>query len=368
MSEPIQLTYLFDPLCGWCYGAEPAVRTLFATEGVSVELAPTGVFAGTGAFPMNAGFAAHAWAADQRIGQLTGQEFSALYRTNFLENGRGNVDSGPATLALTAVRLTAPEHEFATLRAIQRARYVEGRDNSDASVIGAVLTELGLTAAYERSAAPDPELLAANRARIDTARTLMRRFGARGVPTLITGDRDAGRVIDAAALYGKVDARFPSKSGCGAPPFHQVALAQIKHGVDDQDEGRKDHNTGKYAGRVEVALSLSDHVSQTRGGAEIFSDHRPDDCETHRGAQRGEDPRRCRREIDVAEQLPLAGAEHARVGKHRRVHFPDALHGIEEGDEEDERHRKRHLRPEPEAEPEARRSGPARRAGSRSEP
>ena len=72
MSEPIQLTYLFDPLCGWCYGAGPAVKTLIATEAVSVEIAPTGLFAGKGAFSMNAGFAAHAWAADQRISQLTG--------------------------------------------------------------------------------------------------------------------------------------------------------------------------------------------------------------------------------------------------------------------------------------------------------
>ena len=206
MSEPMQFTYLFDPLCGWCYGAGPAVKTLIATEGVSVEIAPTGLFADEGAFPMNSGFATHAWAADQRIRQLTGQEFSAAYRTNILESGNGNVDSGPATLALTAVRLTAPEREFEALRAIQRARYVEGRDNSDASVVGEVLTELGLTVARERSAMPDPELVAANRARIEAARTQMRQFGARGVPTLIASIGDTARVIDASALYGNVDA------------------------------------------------------------------------------------------------------------------------------------------------------------------
>ena len=206
MSEPIQLTYLFDPLCGWCYGAGPAVERLRAAESLRVEIAPTGLFSGPGAFAMNAGFAAHAWEADQRIGRLTGQEFSAAYRSNLLESGRGRVDSGPATLALTAVRLTAPERELEALKAIQCARYVDGRDNGDAGVIAEVLAELGLHEAARRLAAPDEELRAANAARLDAARAQMRRFGARGVPTLIAGTGDAARMVDSAALYGDTSA------------------------------------------------------------------------------------------------------------------------------------------------------------------
>lgn len=93
------LTYLFDPLCGWCYGASPALERLWALEDISVELMPTGLFAGAGAFPMNAGFAAHAWDADERIAKLTGQRFNETYRTKVLENRESRVDSGPATLA-----------------------------------------------------------------------------------------------------------------------------------------------------------------------------------------------------------------------------------------------------------------------------
>lgn len=44
----ITVTYLFDPLCGWCYAAAPALKFLQAQEGVEVVLAPTGLFAGTG--------------------------------------------------------------------------------------------------------------------------------------------------------------------------------------------------------------------------------------------------------------------------------------------------------------------------------
>ena len=45
----VTVTYLFDPLCGWCYAAAPALKFLQAQEGVEVVLAPTGLFAGAGA-------------------------------------------------------------------------------------------------------------------------------------------------------------------------------------------------------------------------------------------------------------------------------------------------------------------------------
>jgi putative protein-disulfide isomerase len=206
MSGTIQLTYLFDPLCGWCYGAAPTIKTLMQQKDITVTALPSGLFAGAGAFPMNAGFAQHAWEADQRIAQLTGQEFSATYRKNVLESGKGKVDSGPATLALSAVHLTAPAREFETLNAIQRARYVTGRDNGDASVIAAVLNELGLDAAAARFADPDDALRAFNDDRTQTAQTEMRRLGAQGVPTLVLGQGAQAQVVSSNALYGQSDA------------------------------------------------------------------------------------------------------------------------------------------------------------------
>ncbi|TIU69189.1 MAG: DsbA family protein, partial [Mesorhizobium sp.] len=91
------LTYLFDPLCGWCYGATPMLDRL-EKSGVVLELLPTGLFSGAGARPLDAGFAAHAWANDQRIERLSGQVFSQAYVDNVL-NVRGTLlDSGSATL------------------------------------------------------------------------------------------------------------------------------------------------------------------------------------------------------------------------------------------------------------------------------
>jgi putative protein-disulfide isomerase len=199
--------YLFDPLCGWCYGTAPVIERILARPDFALLLQPAGIFAGEGAFPMNAGFAAHAWAADQRIAQLSGQTFSESYRSNVLENGAGKiVDSGPATLALTAVRLTQPDREFSALKAIQAARYVEGRDNGSPDVIGEVLTELGLLDARERFTSPDAELQTANRAQIDAARSAMRRLGARGVPVLAMDHGQGVFALPTEALYGDFEA------------------------------------------------------------------------------------------------------------------------------------------------------------------
>ncbi|ALA18674.1 MULTISPECIES: DsbA family protein [Chelatococcus] len=200
-----RLTYLFDPLCGWCYGASPALERLMAHESLTIDLVPTGLFADEGAFPMNAAFAAHAWEADQRIARLSGQRFTEQYRVNVLASRTAAVDSGPATLGLTAVRLTAPEREFEALKAIQHVRYVEGRDNGDPAVIADVLAGLGLAEAAARCHAADEELLAANRARIAEGRAEMQRFGARGVPTLILDTGRGRATVDASALFGEVD-------------------------------------------------------------------------------------------------------------------------------------------------------------------
>jgi putative protein-disulfide isomerase len=40
------ITYLFDPLCGWCYGASAVLEKLVARPDFAIDLAPTGLFAG----------------------------------------------------------------------------------------------------------------------------------------------------------------------------------------------------------------------------------------------------------------------------------------------------------------------------------
>lgn len=206
MTAATHITYLFDPLCGWCYGASAALEKLVARPDFVIELAPTGLFAGAGARPMDDGFATYAWTNDQRISRLSGQPFSEAYRHDVLGDRTRLFDSGPATLALTAVAGTAPGREFEALKVIQRARYVDGRDITDISVLSDILRALGLPKAAERLTMSDDDLIAAYRQRIEAARAEMRHFGADGVPALIEGAGASRRLVPGNALYGSHDA------------------------------------------------------------------------------------------------------------------------------------------------------------------
>jgi putative protein-disulfide isomerase len=200
-----EVTYLFDPLCGWCYGAAPALEKLAAMPGIALRLAPTGLFSGESARPMDAEFAAFAWSNDQRIAGLSGQPFSESYRQNCLLAPGLSFDSGPATLALTAVALSAPTREPEALKAIQISRYVDGHDVTKFPFLSEILHDLGLSDAAERIAAPDISLLAANDRRVAEARTDMRWYRAEGVPALLVGYGQHRRLVRARALFGSLD-------------------------------------------------------------------------------------------------------------------------------------------------------------------
>jgi putative protein-disulfide isomerase len=200
------LHYLFDPLCGWCYGATPTVSRLLESSGIGLQPLPTGLFSGAGARPMDDAFAAYAWSNDQRIERLTGQRFSERYRERILGNRQQLFDSGPATVALTAVALTDPARELEALKAIQQARYVDGSDVTSLAALADLLRAIGLEEAAARAAHPDADLLGASRARVGRGQALMREFGARGVPTLIVQSGAKRRVLDHAAAYSNPQA------------------------------------------------------------------------------------------------------------------------------------------------------------------
>lgn len=203
--EIMRISYLFDPLCGWCYGAGPVLEQIARLDDTTLELAPTGLFAGPAARRMDDHFAAYAWQNDQRIARLTGQSFTEAYRNRILGNAGGMFDSAPATLGLVAVGLTEPARELEALKLLQRARYVDGRDNSNLQVIANVLDEAQFADAASRVRVPDDALMTAYRNRIDVARADMSRFAVDGVPALVVGDGAARRLLNSSLLFGRFE-------------------------------------------------------------------------------------------------------------------------------------------------------------------
>lgn len=193
------ITYLFDPLCGWCYGAGPTIREI-AQNTRGFALAPTGLFAGKNAIPM-AGFAEAARVHDRRIAALSDQPFTKDYFDKVLGQPNGRLDSHNATLALTAVHLTAPEQELEALTQIQLARYRDGHDISSLSVLTSVLEGHNWIKAAALLNDGRSEVQTEMATRISNARSLSRRLGARGVPTLVVQTSDGLRQVVSGDLF-----------------------------------------------------------------------------------------------------------------------------------------------------------------------
>jgi putative protein-disulfide isomerase len=204
-AQKTLVTYLFDPLCGWCYGASPGIQRLGRDKGVLLELAPTGLFTGAGGRSLDASFADYAWSNDTRIEKLTGQRFTEAYHTQVLRRPGGRFDSAATTLALTAVALSDAPRELDTLQLLQEARYVHGLDTSAATVVLKLLRDAGLGPAADRMAAGDRETLAANAARLRKAQGLMQSLGVQGVPALVITNGQGSRLLRGELLYGDAD-------------------------------------------------------------------------------------------------------------------------------------------------------------------
>ncbi|MGQ5524199.1 DsbA family protein [Chitinimonas sp. PSY-7] len=192
-----KLTLLFDPLCGWCYGAHPALNAVDAAFQPEWTLLPTGLFARPQS--MNAEKAAYFWQNDQRIAELTGQVFSTAYRDDVLANHALPFDSTTATQAWIRIATANPTHSLAALSRIQALRYKEGMTHSPAK-LAEVAAEFGLNAAtFENDLHTGWPSGSINQMML--AQSLMQQHRLQGVPSLLLN----GRLVPSHLLYQTQD-------------------------------------------------------------------------------------------------------------------------------------------------------------------
>jgi len=196
------LIYLYDPMCGWCYGAMPAIHGLADLNGCIVEPVPTGLFGGDPGKRIDAGMARHIEQIDARIAEMSGQRFSDIYRRKVLGNPEMPFDSGPATRALTAVSKWNVLRELDGLHALQRERFVAGRDISNPEVIAqALAASLGDEPDTWLMRMADPVLAHATETRMGRAHKIMKSIGVQGVPALVWPSEKGLRLLPGQWLF-----------------------------------------------------------------------------------------------------------------------------------------------------------------------
>lgn len=204
--------YHFDPLCGWCYAAAPAIAALSERYGSQLIMMPSGLFQHPR--PVWA-IADHAWTNDQRIEKLTGQRFTTAYRDNVLLAPEGVFCSASLTAATLAFGQEDSKLGERFLNRAQVERYVNGRDTSRADVVADIAagfaSELKLAGDFSRERLEsDGQLHRAAAMLISESQSRMAKFGLRTVPQLHMVIDGVTRIFDTQDLYGGAELLFSS--------------------------------------------------------------------------------------------------------------------------------------------------------------
>ena len=172
------LHYIFDPLCGWCYGAEPLAQAASEVPELTLALHAGGLWPEPTVLPDET--RQYISQADQRRAQISGQPLGEKYRTQLLFDPDLVLDSEPTTKAvLAAERLIGAG--LAMLSAIQRAHYIDGRHVVREDVLIELAAELGIEAGTFVAAWNEADA----GTHIAESRRLMAQVGARGFPTFV---------------------------------------------------------------------------------------------------------------------------------------------------------------------------------------
>jgi putative protein-disulfide isomerase len=134
MAQP-RLIYVYDALCGWCYGFSPVIRRFHDTyhDQFTFDVMSGGMMTGPRSQPISESMG-YLEAAHKIVEEQTGVQFGQAYVEHILDPGTYISDSNKPGQAMTLFRVlqTGRDVEFAAT--LQNALYHDGIDlNVDAN-------------------------------------------------------------------------------------------------------------------------------------------------------------------------------------------------------------------------------------------
>jgi len=176
------LHYLYDPFCGWCYGAAPLISAAAEIDEVKIKPHGIGMLSGDQSKMMSGEWRDFVRPHEERITAHSKQEFADAYVKGVLDHEDVLLDSSPPTAAmLTAEKLEGRGVEM--LKRLQTAYYQEGRAIADPDVIKAIAIELGFDSQQFMTTFEEVSKISL-RTHIEQSNALMALLQARGVPSL----------------------------------------------------------------------------------------------------------------------------------------------------------------------------------------
>ena len=178
----LQLFYVADPMCSWCWGFSPTIRAIEDRLADSVSLHYVmGGLAPDSNEPMPDHLRAYGQKAWRSVADRTGAEFN----WDFWTRCQPQRSTYPACRAVLAASLQAAGPRM--FHAIQHAYYLEARNPSDASTLTAIAGELSLDAERFAGDLTSPEV----ESRLQEDFALRRLLRANSFPSLVLEKNDS---------------------------------------------------------------------------------------------------------------------------------------------------------------------------------
>ncbi len=140
-----KIIYLYDALCGWCYGFSPVMQQLYSKYAgrIEFEVLSGGMMRGPRMGPIDE-VAPYIKKAYRDVEARTGVTFGVPFLENILEPGTAVLSSDMPGIALTVFRQHLPGQVLAFAHALQNALYRDGLELNDVETYRALAGQFGL--------------------------------------------------------------------------------------------------------------------------------------------------------------------------------------------------------------------------------
>ncbi len=127
-SADLELVYVGDPMCSWCWGFAPVLDGLQRAFDIPLRVVVGGLAPGGAASALDQDLGqtiAHHW---HEVEDRSGQPFDHDALARRIETGDWRYDTELPCMAVAAVRACAPDRALDFMAHLHRAFYAEGRD------------------------------------------------------------------------------------------------------------------------------------------------------------------------------------------------------------------------------------------------
>ena len=183
MPDP-RLLYVYDALCGWCYGFSPTLKAFAETHNARVDVLSGGMIRGERE-GMLSEVAPYLRTAYKDVERRTGVKFGEAF-VEVLTNGDLYMTSEPAAALLAWARMQAPGRDLEAAHELQQGVYYHGHGPRSGALARHLAAALGLDGDAAVSAMTSEEY----RVQAERDFAISRQLDVRGFPALFLARAD----------------------------------------------------------------------------------------------------------------------------------------------------------------------------------